>query len=171
MCYNTHTMYTHKPWQEFYWRQVSKIPRGCWLWLGSKDRDGYGRFGSTNKWSRSYEELGEVRAHRISWVLEFGPVPTNVWVLHKCDTPECVNPHHLFLGTNTENSKDRDTKGRHRGARGERSISPLSEKDVLEIRKMWASGYTTQTTLSKIFGVNQSCISEIVHNKTWKHLL
>ena len=75
----------------------------CWLWVGPHDRDGYGSAPRTG---------GEVRAHRVSWVLAHGPIPPGRWVLHACDVPACVNPAHLFLGDHTINMRDRSAKGR-----------------------------------------------------------
>lgn len=76
----------------------------CWVWTGSLDDCGYGRFmlhGSNTK------------AHRVSWLL-FTTVPIGpLLVLHKCDQRNCVNPHHLFLGTNRDNTLDMCAKGRH----------------------------------------------------------
>lgn len=82
---------------------------GCWLWLDSCDPTGYGTMLHDGK--KQY-------AHRVSWILQNGPIPPGLHVLHKCDTPSCVNPDHLFAGTALENARDRDAKGRgHRSLR------------------------------------------------------
>ncbi len=83
---------------------------GCWLWLGSVTQSGYG-----NAWTNGKN----MRAHRLSWMIHNGDIPKEMCVLHRCDTPACINPGHLFLGTQLENIKDRDAKGRH-GKRGPR---------------------------------------------------
>ncbi len=70
---------------------------GCWLWAMSKDKDGYGL---------SWLNGAFRRAHRVSWQLNRGPIPTGLMVLHKCDIPSCVNPKHLFLGNQKENIAD-----------------------------------------------------------------
>lgn len=77
---------------------------GCFLWIGAVDRKGYGlvRRGHVN-W----------RAHRLSWTLANGPIPAGMLVCHHCDTPSCVNPQHLFIGTHTDNEADKRKKGRH----------------------------------------------------------
>jgi hypothetical protein len=75
---------------------------GCWLWVGTTTR-GYGRiraFGSTQ------------RAHRVSWLIHRGPIPSGIGVCHRCDTPSCVNPDHLFLGDQRDNLRDMVRKGR-----------------------------------------------------------
>lgn len=79
----------------------------CWVWKGSKAGAGYGVLGIDYK---------SVYAHRFSYELHFGPIPDNLCVLHKCDNPPCVNPDHLFLGTQLDNMDDRNRKGRtHKG--------------------------------------------------------
>ena len=78
----------------------------CWLWTGATNRAGYGRFGVS----------GDNRlAHRVSWLLEHGQLSDSDHVLHRCDNPPCVNPAHLFLGTNHDNVMDKMSKGRHHG--------------------------------------------------------
>ena len=80
---------------------------GCWLWEGRVDRRGYGRL----------KEIGRkfLAAHRLSWTLHRSEIPPGMYVLHKCDTPLCVNPDHLFLGTHLDNMRDMVQKGRARG--------------------------------------------------------
>lgn len=89
-----------------FWSKVQRT-NGCWLWTASKDAFGYGRFSAAE------------RAHRHSWTLAHGAIPDGLCVLHRCDTPACVNPAHLFLGTRADNVADMVTKGRH--------INPMAE--------------------------------------------
>lgn len=80
---------------------------GCWLWVGgTRDKRGYGN------WIR--QGFDTRSAHRISWMMHKGPIPDGLHVLHKCDVTLCVNPEHLFLGTNQDNIDDKVRKGRHR---------------------------------------------------------
>lgn len=80
--------------------------RGCWVWATkSKAVSGYGLINIKNT---------NVRAHRFSWTIHRGPIPNGLHVLHKCDVPACVNPAHLFLGTDLDNNTDKINKGRWR---------------------------------------------------------
>lgn len=88
--------------------QISMEPNtGCWLWEGSEKGNGYGQIRVVNK---------DISTHRLSYELTYGKIPKGMHVLHACDTPACINPLHLFLGTHQENMEDRKKKkrgGRH----------------------------------------------------------
>jgi hypothetical protein len=88
-----------------FWKSVNKDGY-CWLWTRKPDAYGYGVFSVNGR---------HTRAHRFSWELHHGPVPDGLWVLHKCDTPACVRPDHLFIGTQMDNVTDMIAKGRYRG--------------------------------------------------------
>jgi hypothetical protein len=85
-----------------FWPRVRKTDT-CWLWIGHKSRPGYGALNLKGK---------HVRVHRFSWLLHFGEIPTGMSILHRCDVRNCVNPSHLFLGTQADNMKDAGKKGR-----------------------------------------------------------
>lgn len=128
----------------------------CWEWQASKTKGGYGEF--------SLE--GSVQyAHRIMWKLVYGEIPMNLHVLHNCDNRACVNPRHLFLGTNLDNIIDRVSKGR-----SSRSRAKLKESDVIEIRSLYTSGKYTQKELAKIYNIKRECISKIILRRRWKHI-
>src|SRR6267142_3398112 len=94
-----------RPVTERFWENVFKT-KNCWFWIGATNGT-YGLlFAGAGKGNRT------LKAHKISWALHFGPVPKNKCVLHDCDTPTCVNPKHLFLGTYRDNRKDAVKKGR-----------------------------------------------------------
>lgn len=143
-----------------FWGKVDKSD-GCWLWSASKDRHGYGKFWHAPRlWS----------AHRLSWMFAHGD-PGIMCVLHRCDTPACVNPAHLFLGTQQENLRDMTRKGRRRsgGVHGVQSPNAkLTEDKVREIRARYRPG--DGYALAREFGVAHNLIWLIVRRRAWKHV-
>lgn len=132
---------------------------GCWLWLRPVDRKGYGHF--------RVKGHGKPSAHRASWILHGRKISEGMHILHKCDVPSCVNPNHLFLGTNLDNIADKMRKGRHRSPVGERSgNAKLTAEQVLYIRNSTKSIYA----LAREFGVWHPAISKIKLRQRWKHL-
>ena len=87
---------------ERFWAKVNR-DGDCWMWTGTLNHKGYGQFWFGTKHHQS---------HRASWMMHRGPIPDGMWVLHKCDTPSCVNPAHLYLGTHAENMADMVARGR-----------------------------------------------------------
>ena len=77
----------------------------CWPWAGTRDKEGYGVIGD--------EQRHQIRAHRIAYERVHGPIPPNVYVLHRCDNPPCCNPAHLWLGSAADNNSDKLRKDRH----------------------------------------------------------
>lgn len=145
-----------------FWRNVSKIPGGCWVWIACKT-SGYGMFSLNGK---------NVLAHRIAYEELVGPIPDGLFVCHHCDNPSCVNPDHLFTGTVQDNVFDMMKKGRGIKAKGEQhGMVKLSEDDVVEIRRRVAAGeYENQTKLGKEFGVSNQLISRIASRGIWAHV-
>lgn len=133
----------------------------CWLWIGGTQEDGYGRIGVGGRTNK------KIAAHRLSWELRNGPIPDGLHCLHSCDNPPCVNPKHLFLGTNLENMRDRDRKGRCKATGIPGAHAKLSQDQVIEIRKR----LDTQGNLARKYGVSKGAISSIWSGKNWKHLL
>lgn len=141
----------------------------CWLWTSGKSRAGYGEFrpGSSRR-------VGRWRAHRFAWVLEHGPIPDGLCVLHECDVRHCQR--HLFLGTRQDNTADMVQKGRQ--ARGDRldncgeanGRAMLTEANVLEIRARYAEGGVLQRELAVDFGVSVWLVGRIVRRELWTHL-
>jgi hypothetical protein len=149
-----------------FWCRVKK-QEGCWAWLGYKNKFGYGTF-STMK---------ELTAHRIAWILTNGSIPDGLNVLHKCDTAECCNPEHLYLGSTPENHHDMISRRRawwfdkrkwRHGEDSNRAI--LSNEQVLQIRHRYSSGLITQNELAQEFGVCRSTIGYAISGKNWSHL-
>lgn len=131
----------------------------CWLWTGSMTK-GYGKMGVDGH---------TVSASKIAYELFVGPVPNESDVLHECDVPACVNPEHLFLGTQQDNSDDmirkgRDKRGIHPGKLNGRA--KLSEQDVADIRSSAESG----VALAAQYNVSSQTISAIRSGKLWRHI-
>lgn len=134
----------------------------CWLWTGGITSAGYGAF-----WFHG-RTLG---AHRISWELAHGEILNNLFLCHHCDNPRCVNPTHLFLGTQRDNVLDCFSKGRRIVRRGkELPYTKLTEANVQEIRQRYAIGNITQQKLADEFGVTLANINGIIHRTKWKHV-
>lgn len=166
-----------------FWDKVNKTD-SCWLWVGTRTAAGYGQI--TMGRGRT------VYAHRVSYEMHHGPIPDNYYVCHTCDNPSCVNPSHLWVGTNSDNIRDAVRKGRHsskthpdRQARGDRSgsrlhperlarganhgLAVLCDSDVLHIHAALSVGATTRS-LAVRFNVSEVTIHDIKVGRTWRHL-
>lgn len=148
---------------ERFMRFVEKTD-SCWIWKGAKNKKGYG-------WIRFNN--GGFRAHRLSYLLYKGDIPKDntyhgVCVLHKCDNPSCVNPEHLFLGSNSDNVKDMVVKMRN--TIGERNgCAKLTSKDVLNIRKLNKERISGRDLANK-YNISETTVSQIIHKTRWKHI-
>lgn len=139
-------------------RYIPEPNSGCWLWLGKWNFFGYGIFLDS-------QYAKDLKAHRVSWELHRGPIPVGMNVLHKCDTPPCVNPSHLYIGTRSDNARDMVCRGR--STRGEKNpYSKLTMDDVIDIRKLARSG-SNQRDIAQRFNVNPSQISRINTGERW----
>lgn len=103
------------------------------------------------------------RHHRYVWTQTHGPIPKGMHVLHRCDRPSCVNPEHLFLGTNADNVADRVAKGRN-GPRSRR----LTVEQVYECRLLWSIGQHSAHALGKRYGVDHKTIGKVVAMKSYR---
>jgi hypothetical protein len=139
-------------------------PEGCLEFNGHRDTYGYGIVASGSRGTPSYRR---VKAHRLAWEREHGEIPSGMCVLHSCDNPPCVNPKHLFLGTQRDNAKDRYRKGR--SAKGENhGRSKLDAEAVREIREL--RGKMSQERIGRRFGVAQTVISRVQRREIWRHV-
>ena len=136
-------------------------PKACWEWTGGKISTGYGMFHPLPKQS--------ILAHRYAWELYRGPIPAGLQVLHDCDNPPCVNPRHLFCGTQQANVDDMIHKGRDRkrGLPGTQNHQAKVTEEI--VRKIRASSMTAKI-LAKRHGVSVSLIYAVKQRRLWAHI-
>lgn len=164
---------------ERFWAKVDKTTT-CWVWKASKRNKGYGAF----IYPSSNGDIIQGRAHRFVWEIYNGTIPIGLCVLHKCDNPACVNPEHLFLGTKKDNNKDMCQKGRHRSGTSKTSLAEckykrgeqhhaakLRQKDVREMRKLYAIGGWSYSKLANRFDVVISCAYKIINKLAWRDII
>lgn len=144
--------------EERFAEKVTKTEGGCWIWTGSKYPKGYGSI----RWN------GRMRAaHRIAYQLLVGPIPDGLQVCHTCDVPACVNPAHLWLGTNDDNMRDRSAKGRQYRPVGE--LAPkarLTNQQAAEIRRRGLAGTKTRV-LAVECGLTMGAVRRIVRGESY----
>ncbi len=130
------------------------VTKDCWLWQATKNGDGYGRF-----------KLGGrlQGAHRVAYFLYKGEIPSGMCVLHRCDTPACVRPDHLFLGTQRENIHDMEKK--------QRSVHPHHTKpkkkvtrEMYQSLREWRSQGETQATIANRLEISQTYVSRLLRH-------
>lgn len=145
-------------------RFMNKVVKGdndCWEWTANR-RNGYGRFKVDGRL---------LTAHRVSYELFVGEIPKGMLVLHKCDNCGCVNPQHLWLGTQEDNVNDMMGKGRHNTLRGDDiGTANLTVEQVIQIKKMLKTLRNRQIVAEK-FGVTRTCIRYIDTGQTWSHVV
>lgn len=147
---------------ELFWSKVDKSEgdNACWIWKGTLFK-GYGRIAF---YGRNFS------AHRMAWQLTNGFIPRGLFACHHCDNPPCVNPSHLFLGTNKENMQDMKRKGRGHNFKGENnSNSKLTQQKADEIRERYALGGITKSQLAKEYGVTPRNIRWIIARVRWNY--
>ncbi len=130
-----------------------------WIWSGAKDKDGYGNL---------YYHGSHMLAHRLSYILHYNIDPNELYVLHKCNNPRCVNPNHLFLGTQKDNMKHMFESGRSKPNKGENNgRSVVTWPVVRQIREEYIKYRIPYVELAKKYGISKSEISYIVRNEHW----
>jgi hypothetical protein len=140
--------------------------KGCWVWQGSvRKKDGYGSI-----------NIGQGKTslvHRLAYTYWKGEIPEGMFVCHHCDNPPCINPDHLFLGTNQDNMNDKMLKGRaftgfHKGEAN--GGAKLTNEQVSDIKKLLIEGEFNQSEIAVEFGVSRQSICDINTNKKWSHI-
>jgi hypothetical protein len=139
--------------------KLKEMESGCIEFTGGKDNNGYGHFYIS-------EKINTVKAHRYSYELHYGKIENNLLVCHKCDNPSCVNPEHLFLGTNKENMQDMVNKGRAAKHQDTHHNAKINSEIVKEIRQYISLGYKN-VEIAKIYNLEHKHISLIRNNKRW----
>lgn len=137
--------------EQRFWSKVQKSD-GCWEWQGQRNHKGYGELSINSRW---------IKAHRYSWALVHGEIPARMQVCHRCDNRCCVNPDHLFVGTNGDNQVDAVRKGRN-------PIAQLNEQLVREIRTLAPT--KTKAEIARTIGVSWSAVHRVITRECWKHV-
>lgn len=158
-----------------FWSKVHQT-EGCWFWLRTTDRDGYGVLTIGGR---------QRRAAQVAWELvNDSPFPTGMQACHHCDTPGCVRPDHIFVGTNQDNTRDSTEKGRRAtGDRNGKRTHPesvirgeqhgrakLTENEVIAIRSRYAQGDIGHRRLAADYGLSPAGLRFILIRRTWRHI-
>ena len=140
---------------------------GCWLWTAYLNQNGYGVISHERK---------TILAHRASYMIHVGDIPADdglskMCVLHHCDTPPCVNPDHLFTGTNQDNMDDCAAKGRLAKLSGENHpFAKLTDRNAMSIFNLAHSGLMWGYEIAEMFGIHKTVVSDIKRKVAWGHI-
>ncbi len=151
-----------RPLEVRFWEKVTKT-QTCWVWTGCTQSDGYGTISLGHG-------AGTWLAHRVSWMFAFGPPRGDLQICHHCDVRACVNPSHLFTGTQTDNMRDCAAKGRGKGHRylagRHHTMVKLTEPQVRRIR----IAIGRHSDIAKEFGISAAQVGRIKRRLRWAHL-
>lgn len=143
-----------------FWDLCTPTTSGCWMFHNAAPAHPYGRFTLDGH---------QTSAHRASWIICHGAIPTGMCVCHKCDTPGCVNPDHLFLGTMRENNLDKLLKGRNRAGGAKGCRNPRSKLNPKAVREIRASKLPSRK-LAALYGVEHNAVLSVRNGATWSHV-
>lgn len=135
--------------------KVSRVESGCWIWRGASNPKGYGQI-----WIEGRLQY----AHRAIFAHRHGPIPKGADVCHRCDTPACVNPAHLFVGTRSDNMRDMSRKGR-----ASMRLAKLTPDAVRWIRARAAAGERMRE-IARSLGVSPHTVGRVLHGQTFTHV-
>lgn len=144
-----------------FWSKV-RVGDGCWLWTASPSRR-YGAF-----WIGDRATGRDHAAHRVSWQMAHGTITEGMEVLHCCDTPRCVRPSHLFLGTQLQNIADMVAKGR--AARRQGEAAPRARLTAEQVRHLRASPGCCYAEVARRLGVSETAVRHAAIGLTWRSL-
>ncbi len=149
-------------------RRVHAVPGSCWTWMGAKNEHGYGVLG------RGARRDGVTKAHRVSYEIFYGiELGSSQCVLHRCDNPGCVNPDHLFLGTQQDNVSDMRIKRRGSPPPHRTGVSnnkaKLNDEKVRQVFDMRRTGLSTYQ-IAACLGVSRPAVCSVLNRKTWRHV-
>lgn len=145
---------------ERFLKKVKKTS-SCWHWTHSAEHRRYGYFFLNGRVER---------INRVSWLLFRGNITNNLLVLHTCDNTKCVNPAHLYLGTQSENNRDAHVRSRRSSVGLNNGNVKLNPVKVRQIRNKYNIGNTTHSRLAIEYGVTKSAITDILKFKNWKFI-
>jgi len=162
---------TREPVEQRFWRRVNKsATNGCWLWTGAVYPNGYGHLGGVYE-ERDIRKPVSRYAHRLSYEFCVGKIPAGLQVLHRCDVRHCVNPKHLFVGTQKDNVQDAISKCRATVC-SNNAMAKLTEADAIQIRKEYEAATIkrgVRAALSRVFRVSHITITRIIKRERWKY--
>lgn len=149
-----------------FWSRVDKSgTNGCWLWLGCT-------CGSTSIYGTHGYQGKTYKAHRLAYELTHGPIPNGMLACHRCDNKLCVNPDHIFLGTQKDNISDMYRKGRNRNVslRGEENHrSKYTTNQAVDVKTLRLNG-TSMKQISELTGVSEPAVNSICQGRVWRHV-
>lgn len=144
-----------------FWTHVEpELNTGCWLWSAAINDLGYGKLSFNGRTQK---------AHRVAWSLRHGSIADGLCVCHRCDTPACVNPGHLWLGSHRANAEDKVAKGRARNGTtcGEANVrATITADQAREIRRLSGTGWRGPR-ISASLGISINVVRQVARGYTW----
>lgn len=155
---------TNKPLTvEAFWSRVAKSD-GCWIYTWGKESNGYGYL--QNPFTKPPKFI---TAQRVAWIFTHGPIAPGLKVCHTCDNPPCVNPAHLFLGTDADNAQDKSRKGR--SLAGEKNThAKLTDAQVIALRRRAHVTNEPYSQLAIEHKVSVTAVTNAIGGRTFRHL-